>query len=63
MLEVKIRVNAPTGQIMGIKEDLAMYLERFGKTAVVSVSEVPVEKLLWEENWEKRQMEIGERIP
>ena len=56
MLEVRIRVNAPAGQAIGIKEDIAMYLERFGKAEVVSVSEVQAE------NWEKRQMEIGERI-
>ena len=32
-----IKVNAPAGQAIGIKEDLAMYLERFGDSRVVSV--------------------------
>ena len=41
MLIITVRVNAPAGQAIGIKEDLAMYLEQFGDSRVVSVEEVP----------------------
>ena len=40
MLIITIKVDAPAGQAIGIKEDLAMYLERFGDSRVVSVEEV-----------------------
>lgn len=40
MLIITIKVDAPVGQAIGIKEDLAMYLERFGDSRVVSVEEV-----------------------
>lgn len=39
MLIITIKVNAPAGQAIGIKEDLAMYLERFGDAYVVEVRE------------------------
>lgn len=39
MLTITVQVNAPVGQAIGIKEDLAMYLERFGDAQVVSVTE------------------------
>ena len=39
MLIITVQVNAPAGQAVGIKEDLAMYLERFGDMRVVSVTE------------------------
>ena len=45
MLIITIKVNAPAGQAIGIKEDLAMYLERFGDSRVVSVEEVPPQQL------------------
>ena len=38
MLIVTIHVDAPAGQAIGIQEDLAMYLERFGDTRVVSIT-------------------------
>ena len=37
MLTITIKVNAPAGQAIGIKEHLAMYCERFGDTQVVSI--------------------------
>lgn len=40
MLKITIYVNAPAGQAIGIKEDLAMYLERFGDTSVTEIQEV-----------------------
>ena len=39
MLTIIVEVDAPLGQAIGIKEDLAMYLERFGDARVVSVTE------------------------
>ena len=41
MLIITVQVNAPTGQAIGIKEDLAMYLERWGDARVVSVEQRP----------------------
>ena len=41
MLIITVQVNAPAGQAIGIKEDLAMHLEQFGDSRVVSVEEVP----------------------
>lgn len=49
MLIIKIAVNCPAGQAIGVKEDLAMYLEKFGDSKVVSVEEIA-----------DRQMRIGE---
>lgn len=45
MLIITIEVNAPAGQAIGIKEDLAMYLEQFGDSRVVSVVENEPEQL------------------
>lgn len=41
MLIITIEVNARSGQAIGIKEDLALYLERYGDARVVSVEEAP----------------------
>lgn len=41
MLIITIQVNAPANQAMGIKEDLAMRLERWGDARVVSVERKP----------------------
>lgn len=49
MLIITIHVDAPPGQAIGIKEDLAMYLERYGDARVVSVVE---------ERPDYRQMEL-----
>ena len=40
MLKITIEVDAPAGQAIGIKEWLAMGLERWGDTHVVSVEEI-----------------------
>jgi hypothetical protein len=40
MIIVTIEVDAPAGQAIGIKEDLAMYLEQFGDARVVEVRDV-----------------------
>ncbi len=39
MLSITVRVNAPLANALGVKEDLAMYLERYGDARVVSVTE------------------------
>ena len=40
MIRVVIEVDAPTGQAIGVKEALAMWLERYGDTRVVLVEEI-----------------------
>ncbi len=45
MLVITIQVDAPPGQAIGVKEDLAAYLERFGDARVVSVTEKLPEQL------------------
>ena len=39
MLIITVHVNAPAGQAIGIKEQIAQDLERYGDTRVVSVEE------------------------
>lgn len=39
MLTITVKVDAPSGKAIGIKEELAMYLERYGDVHVVSISE------------------------
>ena len=51
MLIITVQVNAPAGQAIGIKEDLAMYLERWGDAQVVSVCQKPQPRM--------EQMTIG----
>ena len=41
MLKIVVEVDRPAGQAIGIKEVIAMELERFGDTRVISVEEVP----------------------
>ncbi|MBQ9345789.1 MAG: hypothetical protein IJT94_00435 [Oscillibacter sp.] len=41
MLQIVVEVNAPLHHAQGIKEDLCTYLERFGDTRVLSVTEAP----------------------
>lgn len=45
MLIITAQVDAPAGQAIGVKEDLAMYLERFGDAKVLSVVEVKPEQI------------------
>lgn len=40
MLVITVHVNAPPGQAIGIKEQIAQDLERYGDTRVVSVEEI-----------------------
>lgn len=39
MLTITIKVDAPLGQAIGVKEHLAMCLEKFGDTTVVDIRE------------------------
>ena len=45
MIKVIIEVDAPTGQVIGIKEDIAVYLEQFGDARVVEIVVDPGEQL------------------
>ena len=45
MLTITVKVNAPGGKAIGIKEDLATYLEKFGDAWVVSVEEDAPEQM------------------
>lgn len=59
MLTITIQVDAPLGQAIGVKEDLAAYLERFGDARVVSVVEDGPEQLRMDEGGsygDKRKM-------
>lgn len=44
MLTITIKVNAPSGQAIGIKEHLAMVLEKFGDVRVVSIEDDATER-------------------
>lgn len=44
MLRITVEVEAPVGQAIGVKEALAMELEKYGDTRVVSVEEVAPEQ-------------------
>ena len=52
MLTGLCRVDAPPGQAIGVKEHLAMCLERYGDTRVVEIRETGAE-----------QMRIGGKTP
>lgn len=45
MLLITVAVDAPAGQSIGIKEDLAMYLERFGDSRVVDIKEITPQQM------------------
>lgn len=45
MLIITIQVDAPPGQAIGIKEELAMHLEQWGDARVVEVREVAPEQM------------------
>lgn len=45
MLVITVHVNAPAGQAIGIKEQIAMDLERYGDTKVVSIEEITPEQM------------------
>lgn len=54
MLKIIVHVNRPAGQAIGIKEQIAMDLERYGDTLVVSVDDIPPKEAGFE------QMQLGD---
>jgi len=54
MLVIRIHVDRPPGQAIGIKEQIAMDLERYGDTLVVSVDEIRPKETAYE------QMQLGD---
>ena len=44
MLTITLKVNAPAGQAIGIKEQIAMELEKFGDVRVVSITDDSTER-------------------
>ncbi len=48
MLTIVIQVDAPPGQAIGVKEHLAMCLERYGDTRVVEIRETGAEQMRME---------------
>lgn len=50
MLTITIKVDAPHGQAIGVKEHLAMCLERFGDVQVVDIREDEPEQMKFERN-------------
>nr|DAU35995.1 MAG TPA: hypothetical protein [Caudoviricetes sp.] len=40
MLRIIVEVDAPAGQAIGVKEQIAMDLEKYGDTRVVRVEEI-----------------------
>ena len=48
MIRVVVEVDATTGQAIGVKEALAMWLERYGDTRVVAVDEVRPQQMKME---------------
>lgn len=45
MLTITITVDAPSGQAIGVKEHLAMVLEKFGDVRVVKIEETKPEQM------------------
>ena len=45
MLKVLLEIDRPTGQAIGVKEQVAMALEHIGDVRVVSVTETQPEQL------------------
>ena len=48
MLEIKVIVDAGSWEAQGVKEALGMLLERWGKSRVVEVREIPPEQIKME---------------
>ena len=53
MLRIVVDVNRPPGQAIGIKEQIAQDLEKYGDTRVVSVEEIGLPRV------EQMQMQLG----
>lgn len=53
MLRITVLVDRPAGEAIGIKEQIAMDLERFGDTRVISVEELEMIQIRIGEQSEK----------
>lgn len=49
MLRITINVNAPSAAAQSIKEQLAMYLERWGDSRVVEVKQITPKEMAAEQ--------------
>lgn len=54
MLVITVHVNRPAGQAIGIKEQIAQDLEKYGDVRVVSIEEVQPKNPTYE------QMQLGD---
>ena len=54
MLVITIHVNRPAGQAIGIKEQIALDLEKYGDVRVVSIEEVQPKEPTYE------QLQLGD---
>lgn len=52
MLQITINVNVSPDKAQGVKETLAMFLERWGDSRVISVKEIPPK------DWSKEQQRL-----
>ena len=59
MLTIVIRVDAPPGQAIGVKEQLAMCLERYGDTRVVEIRETGAEQMRRQHGLPGRNQALG----
>jgi hypothetical protein len=48
MLIITLHINAPAGQAIGIKESIAMDLEKYGDVRVVDIKEIAPEQIRME---------------
>lgn len=56
MLIITIEVDAPAGQAIGIKEDFAQYLEKFGDSKVIRIDEIQPEQMRFKDNAQKSML-------
>ena len=54
MLVITVHVNRPAGQAIGIKEQIALDLEKYGDVRVVSIEEVQPKEPTYE------QLQLGD---
>lgn len=64
MFKIVLQVDAPPGSEMGIKETLGMYMERFGDTRVISITEeVPEQMGMGAQFQQQTTMQGNNRYP
>ena len=55
MLKITVYVNAPAASAQGVKESLAMYLERWGDANVAEVRDIQPKDWIEEQKRQKQQ--------